>query len=380
MNLGNWIKRALNSSINYKYQVSEINFNEFPITRYQGSKRKIIPWIYENIKDLQFQTALDGFGGSSTVSYLMKKMRKSVTYNDVMKFNHLIGKALIENQTIKFLPEDLLTLKQKNDYITYAQTIQEIYHGIYYKKKENELLDLVASNVTQMNHYVGQELEYKKAIAYYALFQSCLIKRPYNLFHRKNLNLRTAKVKRNFGNKTTWERPFETYLDKFIQEANSLIFDSSIACRSTNQSIFDLDETGYDLVYLDPPYLKKERSSEESNYYSYYHFLEGLCHYNEWESMIDYSKNHLPLDQSEVVNDFTTDNAIERFEEMLYKFRASTIVLSYKKGGIPSVEFLAKTMKKIKRNVRTSSIRYSYALNKQNGNAKFNREVLIIGI
>lgn len=35
-----------------------------PSTRYQGSKRKILPWIYDCIKDVGFNTVLDAFGGS----------------------------------------------------------------------------------------------------------------------------------------------------------------------------------------------------------------------------------------------------------------------------------------------------------------------------
>jgi adenine-specific DNA-methyltransferase len=191
--------------------------------------------------------------------------------------------------------------------------------------------------------------------------------------------LRTAKVERNFGNKKTWDRSFDIYLTKFIDEANSLIFDSNTNCISLNESIFDLDETAFDLVYLDPPYIRKDANPESSNYLAYYHFLEGLSIYDEWEEMIDHSRAHLPLNQSEIQNDFSTANAIEKFEEMLYKFRASKIVLSYKKGGIPSIGYLVKMMKKIKGNVRTASVQYSYALNRQNGDAKFNREVLIIG-
>lgn len=358
---------------------ANIDFGKFPITRYQGSKRKIVKWIYENVKDIKFKSVLDGFGGSSTVSYLFKKMGKEVTYNDKLRFNYLIGKALIENQTIKFLEEDLAKIKERQTRIKYQGVVQRNFKNIYYLKKENEWLDLVVPNIVQMNHYVPPVLDYKKAIAYYALFQACLIKRPYNLFHRKNLNLRTADVTRNFGNKTTWDRPFNAYLTKFITEANSLVFNSNTKCVSLNKSIFDLDEDGYDLVYLDPPYLRREGSTAASNYLGYYHFLEGLSLYDQWEYLIDYSKGHLPLKESTAQTEFTSANAKEKFEEMLYKFRRSKVVLSYKKGGDPSIDYLISTMKKIKKKVRTASIQYSYALNKQNGDAQYNREFLIIG-
>lgn len=357
----------------------EIDFRKFPVTRYQGSKRKIVQWIYEKTKDLKFQTVLDGFGGSATVSYLFKKMGKQVTYNDKLRFNFIIGKALIENQDVKFLNEDLVTLKGKHGYVNYSNVIQRNFKEIYYLKNENRWLDLIAPNVVQMNHYHPPVLDYKKAIAHYALFQACLIKRPYNLFHRKNLNIRTADVERNFGNKATWDRPFPFYLKKFIDEANSLVFDSRVECRSSNKSIFDLDELEYDVVYLDPPYLRKNVSPTSSNYLSFYHFLEGLSMYHEWEHFIDYQKAHLPLKEIANQNDFTNANVKEKFEEMIYKFRRSKIILSYKKGGNPSVDYLIKLMKKIKGNATTASIQYSYALNKQNGDAKFNREVLIIG-
>jgi hypothetical protein len=52
-------------------------------------------------------------------------------------------------------------------------------------------------NIGELNN------EYKRAIAYSALCQACLAKRPYNLFHRANLYMRTQDVERSFGNKTT---------------------------------------------------------------------------------------------------------------------------------------------------------------------------------
>ena len=80
-----------------------------PSTRYQGSKRKILPWIYDCIKDADFNTVLDAFGGSGMVSYLFKHMGKRVTYNDLFRFNYLIGQSIIENERV------LLTAKDGHD-------------------------------------------------------------------------------------------------------------------------------------------------------------------------------------------------------------------------------------------------------------------------
>lgn len=356
-----------------------IDFKQFPTTRYQGSKRKILPWIHSSLKELRFHTVLDACGGSGSVSYLLKKMGKAVTYNDKLHFNYQIGKAIIENQHHKLTTNDIIDLKATNPTIIYKKLIASTFNDVYYLPKENRWLDKITNNIVNMNHYQPDILQYKKALAYYALFQASLIKRPFNLFHRKNLNIRTNEVERNFGNKTTWEKSFNEYLLKFTGEANSLVFDSGVECRATNQSIFDIDPYGYQLVYIDIPYIRKDGSNESSNYLRCYHFLEGLSRYNEWENLIDYESINLRLANIEGQNDFKKENIYEKVEEILAKFKNSKIVFSYKKGGVPSIDFIVKTMKKLGKQVRTESMHYKYALNHQNGDAKNNREVLIIG-
>lgn len=360
--------------------MNEIKLSEFPSTRYQGSKRKILPWIHSVVKDLEFETVLDAFGGSSSVSYLFKKMNKSVTFNDNLTFNYHIGKALIENKKVLLTEEDIADLTKRHSYVEYEKFIQETFEDSYYLNSENAWLDKVVCNINQMNHYRGNVLDYKKSLAYYALFQSSLIKRPFNLFHRKNLYIRTSDVKRNFGNKSTWEGSFLNYLRKFAKEANSLVFDSGKECISLNESAFDISPEGYDLVYLDPPYLRNKVTNESSNYFKCYHFLEGIVNYDDWHSMIDYDTINKRLKASENINDFDLKTIHKTYEQLIYHYRKSTIVLSYKKGGAPSIEYLFKLMKKIKGNAFTRSKHYYYALNHQNGDAEKNREVIIVGI
>lgn len=356
---------------------SVIDYKNFPSTRYQGSKRKIIPWFHEVFSKLEFQTALDACGGTGSVSYLFKKMGKSVTYNDVLKFNHIIGKALIENSHVKFLDEDLerlLAFEPSPDF----RFIEQNFKGVYYKPSENKWLDKTMNGIVNMNHYHGQTLDFKKAVSLYSLFQACLIKRPFNLFHRKNLYIRTADVERNFGNKTTWEKSFLSHFKNFIEEANDLVFDSGVPCHSINQSVFDIENPQYDLVYIDSPYFGENSSNETSNYLRCYHFLEGLSEYTSWGEKIDYNSINLRY-KAAASNQFDSTNLQKTFDTLFEKFSDSIIVLSYKIGGTPSIPQLVKALKRHKANVRTESQHYKYALNKQNGNAKYNREVLIIG-
>lgn len=54
----------------------------FPKTRYYGSKRRLLGWIYHALKDLPFNTVLDGLGGTASVSLLFKSMGKEVSFHD----------------------------------------------------------------------------------------------------------------------------------------------------------------------------------------------------------------------------------------------------------------------------------------------------------
>ena len=82
---------------------------KFPTTRYQGSKQKFVDWIWDCVKDIPFHSALDAFGGTGCVSFRLKEEGKQVTYNDILPFNHIIGKALIENENVLPLPFSLST-------------------------------------------------------------------------------------------------------------------------------------------------------------------------------------------------------------------------------------------------------------------------------
>lgn len=356
----------------------------YPTTRYQGSKRKLLPWLYEIITELEtkrgfhFETVLDAFGGSASVSYMFKKMKKSVTYNDKLHFNYLIGKALIENNTTILTEEDIVYLTSHHEFIEYDDFIQKNFKDIFYLDHENVWLDMVVNNIIYME-YDKKTLPYKKSLAYYALFQASLMKRPFNLFHRRNLSIRTNEVERSFGNKTTWEKSFHELFIRFCHEANTLRFDNGSKCQALNLSVFEIESRNYDLVYVDPPYIRGNSSNETSNYLRCYHFLEGLSLYRNWGERINFDTPNLRFIEPDS-NEFSSEKIYETFERIIYQFRHSTIIISYKKYGTPSIQHIVKILQKYKDTVYTRTMHYKYALSRQNGNTKKNREVLIIGI
>ena len=195
---------------------------EFPSTRYQGSKVKLVDWIWTQIGDLDFTTCLDAFGGTGAVAYRLKQAGKQVTYNDWLKFNYYFGLVLIENDQTHLDSDEVNWLLGKyNSQITYPRLIRDNFHDIYFTDEENAWLDQTITNIRQLTD------PYKFALAFFALAQACIIKRPYNLFHRKNLYIRQAEVERSFGNKTTWDKPFEEWFRTFATEANQAVFDKA---------------------------------------------------------------------------------------------------------------------------------------------------------
>ena len=338
---------------------------EFPSTRYQGSKNDISNWIWSILQDYEFDSLVEPFSGTAALGFEAKRHGKKVIVNDILAFNHRIGRSIIENSEVQLTEEDIEFILERHEDIEYPTLIQDEFEDIYFTDEENKWLDKVVTNIRNM------EDKYKRAIAFSALGQACLTKRPYNLFHRANLYMRTQDVERSFGNKTTWEKPFPKAFKKYVDEFNRAVFDNERKNESFNKNVFDLEVNG-DLVYCDPPYISEK--SGGTNYKFYYHFLNGMINYESWKENIDRSVKTKRLEHEKSVwND--KDRIHDAFDRLFEKFQDSIIAVSYNTHGIPSVEELKEIMGRYKENVRVEAKDYQYALSE----ADDVQEVLIIG-
>lgn len=339
---------------------------KFPSTRFQGSKIKLADWILDIFNSLDFESALDAFGGSGCIAYHLKKIGKRVHYNDILKFNYQIGLALIENDETTISRDDIRYILAEHKQIKYKDIIQRHFKKIFYLDEENEWLDRVACNIHSITN------KYKRALAFFALFQACIIKRPFNLFHRNNLYLRTSDVERSFGNKVTWDKPFDEYFVKFANEGNEAVFSNAHKNIASCEDVFDL-MCDTDLVYIDTPYLSQKGIGVD--YLDFYHFLEGITDYHHWESKLDHDKKHKPLfHQRPAWSD--KDRISDAFKQLFYKFRKQIIVVSYRSDGIPTISDLEFMLKRVKSNVAVHfKNNYRYVLSKNVQTS----EVLLIG-
>lgn len=329
---------------------------QYPSTRYSGSKRRLLPWLWNHMQSIQFDSVLDVFGGTASVSLMFKVHGKKVKYNDLLKSNQIIGKALIENKSITVTEQDLNLVFETNTR-DYPDVIQTEFEGLFFTNEENTWLDRVVTNIHRLI-----DNEYKSAIIIACLFQACLSKRPYNLFHRANLYMRLADVERSFGNKVTWEKPFPEVIKFYVNEYNHAIFDNGKNNKVIGGKNALSAPNGVDLVYLDPPYFSQSQN-QGTNYLNFYHFLEGIADYGNWINRIDQTKKHKPIYDVEEIQAFTDKRKIySSFETMLKRYRNNIMVLSYRSDGIPRKEEIIEILTGLGKRVSIHEKSYQYAL------------------
>lgn len=341
------------------------SFEILPPTRYQGSKRRICPWIGGFLAPLDFESVLDAFGGTGSVAYMLKHLGKRVTYTDILTANCEMAVALLENDSTTLAPEAVDEIIADIDRARHHGFIARTFFGIYFTDEENRWLDGACQVIPQIPD------RFERALAWYAIFQAAVSKRPYNLFHRANLNIRTAKVERSFGNKTTWDRSFAAHVRHFVTQANSAIKPSNGSCDVRCSDVMDVAGE-YDLVYIDPPYINHRGTGVD--YFGFYHFLEGMLDYERWPGRIDHSSKHLRL-----VGERSCWNDRKRigraFEDLFDRFKGSQLAISYRSDGIPSTDELQAMLRRQNRRIRLhTDNRYRYALSTNKRSA----EVLII--
>jgi adenine-specific DNA-methyltransferase len=304
----------------------EIDFHQFPTTRYYGSKRRLLPWVYSISKSIDFHTVFDRFGGTSSISLLFQSMGKKVIYHDALDSNTISAKLLLSNRNIdkNKINNFFTNVKPTKGFIT------KNFKNIYYSDEENRWLDGAIQNILEIDNNDSY---------WYGLFQACLKKRPFNTFHRANYNLRTAKVNRNFGNLTTWNKPFIEHinlanneLSNFIVQKNNYKKATVLTSNSLNGKCIEAD-----LIYLDPPYIGNVNNHDD--YYQKYHFLEGMVNYNDWDTIIDNSKKTKSAETPQYIKDWS--NRI-KYKQLLFKevekYKDKIVMLSYQTNGYPDVD------------------------------------------
>ncbi|RKY10308.1 MAG: DNA adenine methylase [Planctomycetota bacterium] len=332
---------------------------EFPSTRYMGSKAKLLPYIRDVVSGLSCHSVYDIFSGSGVVSYMLKTEGKQVSCNDYMKMNHMVGKALIENNTTKLSLSKAEGLLENDS--PHADTfVQDTFSSLYYSDEENELIDRIRGNISNIRN------SFEKAIAVSALVRACIKKRPRGIF--------TYVGHRYDDGRKDLILSLEEQFLLAVKAINDAVFDNGHKNKSRCGDALTI-QTVPDLVYIDPPYYSPYSDNE---YVRRYHFVEGIA--RNWEG-VDIQWNTKTKKFKNYPTPFSTKTgAHSAFDILFRRFRKSKIVVSYSSNSFPTLDEIVALMAKHKNHVEVISIDYRYSFANRAENLKNKvQEYLFVG-
>jgi DNA adenine methylase len=335
----------------------------FPSTRFMGSKRKLLTNIYDVVRDLDFDTAIDAFSGSGIVSYLFKSMNKKVIANDHMYMSSTTAEALIQNN------HETLTEKQIEQLLTPARNsskfVQETYSGLYFNANDCKTIDGIRHNLKRI-----QNCE-QRAIAMTALIRSCIKRRPRGIF--------TYTGDRYNDGRNDLQKSIEEHFIEAVQHINAAVFDNGKSNEARNSDALTLRSRKKSLIYLDPPYYTPK---SDNQYVRRYHFVEGLA--RDWDGVEIQEHTQTKKFASYPTPFSSRDGAIDAFELMFRRFRDSIILVSYSSNALPTLDEIVSTMSLHQSQITVIPINHRYSFGNQNHKIGDNRnqvnEYLFLGL
>jgi len=333
----------------------------YPELRYMGSKKRLLLWIHQVLDGLDFGTALDPFSGTGCVAYLMKSMGRRVVASDFLNFSSIVARATIENSNHRLDSKAIKRLIDRTPSV--HNFIERTFSGVFFTRDDLRFLDCVSGNIQQLEH------PHERALAFAALFRSCLKRQPRGVFTV------SGDLSRYDDGRRDLKLSLEEHFLEQIQVFNAAVFDNGCQNQAVRADVFELPQRKIDLVYLDPPYVPR---ADDNCYIKRYHFIEGLSCY--WQG--------LPVDTStkvkKIAKRFTPFSyrrtAVDAFDRMFARFAKSTIVLSYSSNGYPDLAQLEALLRKHKRTIRVfeKPHRYHFGTHDTVKRATVN-EYLIVG-
>lgn len=333
----------------------------FPSTRYMGSKTKIVPQLWEILKEFEFNSFLDGFAGSNVVSYYMKAKGKKVISNDFMKFSYHYSNSLISNSKKKLNPNEIEFLLTKNPHN--KKFIQKTFADLYFTEDDNVFLDNLILNIDELENV------HKKSLALASISRACIKRRPRGIF--------TYVGNRYDDGRKDLQYSLKEHFINNVQIFNNAVFDNGQKNLAFNRNIYDL-KAHADVVYLDPPYLS---TKSDNDYIRRYHFVEGLV--QNWDGLE--IQEHTKTKKFKRYKSMFDSKAtiVQAFDSLFNKFADSIIVVSYSSNCIPERDTMIKMINKYKARVHVEEINHRYSFGNQNhkigNNSNMVKEYLFIG-
>lgn len=332
---------------------------------YNGNKKKLIKIIYEHIKNVQFNSIIDAFAGSCSMSLLFKYMNKEVHSNDALSLSYFASLALIENQ------DQILNNNEINNLLIANKKgfVYDNYLGNQWRTKECRFNKFTESECLFLDGFFDNlnnlDNDYKRKLAFIAN-AAVLFRLPFGSMD-KSLDIMNNRVKQSkeYGKDSenhdrrigiyydeNFNLNFQKWFVKYANNFNSLVQKGN-KCFSYNYDIIDLLKKGIkvDCIYFDPPY-----GGHGSDYFTLYRFYE------------EYIKQSA-LEKDECFNRFANRKPYqEKFIEMLeLSTHIPKWIFSFNDDSWATIDKIVSIIKRYKHRVQTiilnSKYRYLYRKN-----------------
>ncbi len=317
----------------------------FPDTKYMGSKQAILPFIFRHVTRLKFERVLDAFSGSGCVAYTFKQLGVEVHANDFLRFAFHIARATVENNATYLTDDDLTSLLRPN--AKAANFVQRTFGTLYFNPEDNAFLDNLWANIQEL------ESPLKQSIALAAACRAAMKKRPRGIF--------TFTGRKGWDGRRDLRLAMEEQFLIAVQQFNSAVWSNRRANRAMCKDIFDVNPDGYDLVYIDTPYISPY---SDCDYTRRYHFVEGFCTY--WQHAEIPSGTKTRKIRSYPTAFSKKSEALRAFERLFRHFRGSTLVVSYSSNGIPSEVEMLRLLRETKKTVEVWRTSHLYSFGNHN--------------
>ncbi len=325
--------------------------------KYAGSKRSIIPYLFQAIQGLPVKTVLDGFSGTTRVSQALKAMGYVVYANDIAVYSKAFGNCYLLNK------------RRRANYIPMIEHLNNLpgKHGWFsehYGGEPNGGSAVAADGKKRMwQFHNSQKLDAIREeidnIANDEVEKSTLL---------TSLMQAMDRVDSSLGHQAAYLKKWASRAYNNVELRVPNFAPDEKEHRVFNQEIFDLiDDVEVDLAYFDPPYGSSNELMPPSRvrYAAYYHIWKTIC-LNDKPTVTGVANRRADAGDNvspSVFEEFRKNEkgqyiVISALEKLIDKSKSKYIVLSYNNNGRATFSAILDIVDNFKNRCKVIEIAY----------------------
>ncbi len=300
--------------------------------KYAGSKLKILPYIFDMISEIEVNTVLDGFSGSTRVSQAFAKTGFQTTSSDISVWSETLAKAYLlnTNNPKHYKP----MIDHLNSLSGYEGWFSEHYGGNSsntekrpFQLKNTMKLDAIRDEIEKLNLN-----EVEKSVALTSLI------------------LALDSVDSTLGHYAAYLADWSPRSYNDLHLHVPMLFKNKQQNEVLRGDIFEtVSNREFDLVYFDPPYGSNNEKMPPSRvrYNSYYHIWTSVILNDKPKLFGKVNRREDSRDEvaASVFEEFRKDEnghfiAMQAIKRLIHQTNSRYILLSYSSGGRATKEEL----------------------------------------